>query len=133
MHNTIKQATRTPINRLTKLYSDQKLEMSALDVFKHSIAFVKGELLREMDKQGILSTTLKTQTVKENEIGWVLTVPAIWDFTAKQFMREAAKMVTIYIRWGRTGLKCLIIYHPPISQCSVPFRHSQGLLEMFHY
>jgi hypothetical protein len=66
--------------------------MSALDVFKHSIAFVKGELLREMDKQGILSTTLKTQTVKENEIGWVLTVPAIWDFTAKQFMREAAKM-----------------------------------------
>jgi hypothetical protein len=41
------------INRLTKLYSDQKLEMSALDVFKHSIAFVKGELLREMDKQKV--------------------------------------------------------------------------------
>ena len=109
--------------------------MSALDVFKHSIAFIKGELLRELKKQDILSTTLKTEPnkIKENEIGWVLTVPAIRDFTAKQFMREAAKRVTIYIRWGRTGLKCLIIYHPPISQCSVPFRHSQGLLEIFHY
>ena len=52
---------------MTKLYSDQKLEMSALDVFKHSIAFIKGELLRELKKQGILSTTLKTQIVKENE------------------------------------------------------------------
>jgi hypothetical protein len=38
------------INRLTMLYSDQKLEMSALDVFKHSIAFIKGELLRELKK-----------------------------------------------------------------------------------
>ena len=85
------------INRLTKIYSDQKLEMSALDVFKHSIAFIRREILKELDRQDILNTTLKTEANKilENEIGWVLTVPAIWDFTAKQFMREAAKRVTL--------------------------------------
>jgi len=97
--------------------------MSALDVFKHSIAFIKRLILTELDKQGVLNTTLKTEPKKinENEIGWVLTVPAIWDFTAKQFMREAAKRVTIYIGWGRTGLEFVfIIYHPLISQCSVP-------------
>ena len=81
--------------------------MSALDVFKHSIAFIKRLILTELDKQGVLNTTLEIEPKKinENEIGWVLTVPAIWDFTAKQFMREAAKRVTIYIGWGRTGLE----------------------------
>jgi len=83
-----------------------EVRKSALDVFKHSIAFIKRLILTELDKQGVLNTTLKTEPKKinENEIGWVLTVPAIWDFTAKQFMREAAKRVTIYIGWGRTGL-----------------------------
>ncbi|XP_052793952.1 heat shock 70 kDa protein 12A-like [Mya arenaria] len=34
-------------------------------------------------------------TIRENEIHWVLTVPAIWDNAAKQFMREAAKQAGI--------------------------------------
>ncbi|XP_063414965.1 heat shock 70 kDa protein 12A-like [Mytilus trossulus] len=32
----------------------------------------------------------KTDGIKPQEIDWVLTVPAIWSDTAKQFMREAA-------------------------------------------
>jgi hypothetical protein len=31
--------------------------------------------------------------IEENEITWVLTVPAIWRESAKQFMREAANAV----------------------------------------
>jgi len=31
--------------------------------------------------------------VFDNEITWVITVPAIWDNAAKQFMRDAATKV----------------------------------------
>lgn len=37
--------------------------------------------------------------IEENDVTWVITVPAIWRDSAKQFMREAANMVvsrTIY-------------------------------------
>ncbi len=33
--------------------------------------------------------------LKMNEIYWVITVPAIWDDNAKQFMREAAQKVIL--------------------------------------
>lgn len=33
--------------------------------------------------------------VKENNIRWVFTVPAIWSDAAKQFMTEAAVLVKI--------------------------------------
>lgn len=31
---------------------------------------------------------------EENDVTWVLTVPAIWDKPAKQFMEEAAEKVS---------------------------------------
>lgn len=31
---------------------------------------------------------------EENDVTWVLTVPAIWDEPAKQFMEEAAEKVS---------------------------------------
>ena len=37
----------------------------------------------------------KNLGVKENNIRWVLTVPAIWSDPAKQFMIEAAALVKI--------------------------------------
>ena len=33
--------------------------------------------------------------LKPDDIHWVLTVPAIWNDSAKQFMRLAAEQVTI--------------------------------------
>ena len=39
---------------------------------------------------------LYTVGVNMEDILWVLTVPAIWDDTAKMFMKEAAKLVIIY-------------------------------------
>lgn len=35
------------------------------------------------------------QTIEKRDIFWVLTVPAIWDDAAKQFMREAAVNVRL--------------------------------------
>ena len=59
----------------------------AIDVFAWSIKFLKEEcndLLTENDLR-----------ISDSEIQWILTVPAIWDESAKQFMRKAAELVPI--------------------------------------
>ena len=61
-------------------------EFPAIQVFSLSIKALKDHLLDTLEKQGF--------TVKPGEIRWVLTVPAIWSDSAKQFMREAAIMVS---------------------------------------
>ncbi|XP_052779782.1 heat shock 70 kDa protein 12A-like isoform X3 [Mya arenaria] len=53
-------------------------------VFALSIKYLKDDLL-SVSKDRIADAVL------QNEIHWVLTVPAIWDNAAKQFMREAAE------------------------------------------
>lgn len=53
-------------------------------VFKYSIEYLKDHLLAEIAK-----TTIGIQ-IDINDIKFILTVPAIWDDTAKMFMREAA-------------------------------------------
>lgn len=61
--------------------------LTALQVFKLSIKFLVDHLLETLDKQGT--------GVKHNEVQWVLTVPAIWRDTAKQFMRSSAEQAGI--------------------------------------
>lgn len=56
----------------------------AKDVFKHAIAFLRNDLKAEWAKQ------LKGE-IHDTDALWVLTVPAIWNETAKHFMREAAE------------------------------------------
>ncbi|KAK3588466.1 hypothetical protein CHS0354_004680 [Potamilus streckersoni] len=57
-------------------------KMLALDVFALSIKCLKNHLMKMLEKQGT--------GVGEEDIFWVLTVPAIWNDAAKQFMRKAA-------------------------------------------
>jgi len=38
--------------------------------------------------------------IKEGDVLWVLTVPAIWDDAAKVFMKEAAKQVGLVTTIG---------------------------------
>ena len=61
-------------------------KMKALTVFSKAIQYLKDDLLVEA-KKAVLN-------VKYDDVVWVLTVPAIWNDAAKQFMREAAQMVT---------------------------------------
>lgn len=65
--------------------------INALLVFAQSIRYLKDqaiEIIRERtgDKQYC-----------EKDIQWVITVPAIWKPAAKQFMREAACEVYIFL------------------------------------
>lgn len=60
-------------------------EMPALDIFAHAIRYLKDHLLKTLN--------LRTAVATINDILFVLTVPAIWDEKAKQFMRLAAKEV----------------------------------------
>ncbi|CAG2224049.1 unnamed protein product [Mytilus edulis] len=61
--------------------------MAAFDIFTHSIRYLKQQAEHLMREQGI-------DVGKEN-ISWVITVPAIWTDSAKQFMREAAEKASI--------------------------------------
>lgn len=73
------------LQRTVELADDKGLKMPALQVFSECIRYLKEHLLKLSTEKGI--------TLKVKDTHWVLTVPAIWDDSAKQFMREAAVMV----------------------------------------
>ena len=58
---------------------------------------------------------LKTKgiEIQDGDIEWVLTVPAIWNDPAKQFMRQAAEKVSCFKRLSRHEYlithKCFIL------------------------
>lgn len=62
-------------------------KLKAIKVFSYSIRFLKDDLIAEMNRRE------KDVKVTDQDIHWVLTVPAIWNDDAKQFMREAAEQV----------------------------------------
>ena len=63
----------------------------AIDVFGLAIKALVDHLLKMLEKQGT--------GVEMKEILWVLTVPAIWSDSAKQFMRKSAERVgTMHFR-----------------------------------
>lgn len=70
------------LRRRKKLTDDQGQQMLAIDVFSKSIAYLKRTLLKHI--------TDAVKDFRESDVHWVITVPAIWDDSAKQFMREAA-------------------------------------------
>lgn len=57
-------------------------------IFELSIEELIGHLMAEIKKQGA--------PVEPHEIQWVLTVPAIWTDTAKEFMRKSAEKAGIH-------------------------------------
>ncbi|XP_056013353.1 heat shock 70 kDa protein 12B-like isoform X2 [Ostrea edulis] len=70
------------LKRTTTIKDVNGEEMPAMTIFTMAIKYFKDHLMG----------TLKSRVVNitEDVILWVLTVPAIWDDGAKQFMREAA-------------------------------------------
>ncbi|XP_061165022.1 heat shock 70 kDa protein 12B-like [Saccostrea echinata] len=86
------------LTKAVKIKSIDGKEMVALDVFSAAIKFLRGHLLHTLEN--------RATGVRETDIQWVLTVPAIWDDPAKQFMREAA------VRAGISGDQLLIALEP---------------------
>ncbi|KAL4234288.1 hypothetical protein ACF0H5_005939 [Mactra antiquata] len=56
--------------------------ISALKVFAISIRFLKGHLLNALRMRG--------KEISTEDIKWMITVPAMWNDTSKQFIRQAA-------------------------------------------
>ncbi|KAL4230096.1 Heat shock 70 kDa protein 12A [Mactra antiquata] len=61
--------------------------MKALEVIAISINYLKNHLKKVVDN--------RIKSIEEDDIHWVLTVPAIWSDGSKQFMREAAELAGI--------------------------------------
>ena len=59
--------------------------LSAVDVFTLSMKALIEHLLSMLKKH--------RKIIRNDEIQWILTVPAIWTDTAKQFMRTSAEKV----------------------------------------
>ncbi|XP_014882501.1 heat shock 70 kDa protein 12A-like, partial [Poecilia latipinna] len=64
-------------------------EMKALTVFKEALRFLKEDALKTIQQN------TEGRNFTASDFTWVLTVPAIWDHSAKQFMREAATQAGI--------------------------------------
>ena len=78
--------------------------MNALKVFSSMIKCLADHFKTESKKQDIL---------KDTEIGWVITVPAIWNEKAKQFMQAAAIEVGI--------VNCNVTFNGQASECHLTF------------
>ena len=68
------------------LKDDRGNAMKAIIVFSQSIKFLKDHFINAVNKTGRFR-------LKNEDIHWILTVPAIWKDDAKQFMRAAARQV----------------------------------------
>ena len=64
---------------------EQGKPFPAITVFAESIRFLKDHLLERMRK--------RIASIKDTDIDWVVTIPAIWEESAKQFMILAANQV----------------------------------------
>lgn len=73
----------------TILYDVNGKRAEAKTVFAHSIRFLRDEAVKFIRQE------TGDDGFKVDDILWVLTVPAIWNPRAKQFMREAAYEVKI--------------------------------------
>lgn len=71
------------LNRDTLLEARNRKRLRALDIFSKALKYLKDRALERIHEQSGVEYTAK-------EVRWVVTVPAIWKQSAKQFMREAA-------------------------------------------
>ena len=62
--------------------------VKALDLFSVCLAFLGDKAMECINASG-----QRGKTYESRDVQWVVTVPAIWEPTAKEFMREAAYKV----------------------------------------
>ncbi|XP_063415832.1 heat shock 70 kDa protein 12A-like [Mytilus trossulus] len=73
-----------------KIKDELGKEIEALKVFQYAIKFLKDHLFKSISD--------KRKGIMEKDLHYVLTAPAIWETSAKQFMREAATLAGIRSR-----------------------------------
>ncbi|CAC5421340.1 unnamed protein product [Mytilus coruscus] len=75
------------LNEKTKIRDCTDKEMLAIEVFSGGIRYLKVHLITHFKE--------RIPHLREADIHWVLTVPAIWDEAAKKFMRKSAEKAGI--------------------------------------
>ncbi|XP_060556060.1 heat shock 70 kDa protein 12A-like [Ruditapes philippinarum] len=105
---TLNRKLSEKINRNLMLEDETGRSLLAIDVFAMSIRFLKDDLLETCNKR-------ISGPIVAREVQWVLTVPAIWNDGAKQFMREAA------LRAGIEGRRLTLALEP--ESASIYCRH----------
>lgn len=79
------------VHRKTQCVDISGRSVDAASVFTHSIWYLKKHMLEALNESHAFEITIA-------DIDFVITVPAIWDDTAKMFMREAAiKVSNLYL------------------------------------
>ncbi|XP_071528286.1 uncharacterized protein [Panulirus ornatus] len=71
------------LSRETLLEAANGRKVPALEIFTYALRYFRDHALRELSDQAGVA-------VLEEDVRWVITVPAIWSHPAKQFMRTAA-------------------------------------------
>ncbi|XP_021345557.1 heat shock 70 kDa protein 12B-like isoform X2 [Mizuhopecten yessoensis] len=78
---------RRRLGRSLKLKDAHGNSMAAMDIFSDAIRYLKDHFLTTLNNS--------VKGTSEDDVHWILTVPAIWSDAAKQFMREAAEQAGI--------------------------------------
>jgi hypothetical protein len=76
------------LNKDTTIKAANGRPFLALTVFAHALKFFHDHALQELSDQSATN-------IVNDDIRWVITVPAIWKAPAKQFMRLAAYQVIV--------------------------------------
>ena len=71
------------LNKDTCIKAANGKTMPAMTIFSHALKFFKDHALQELSDQSAIK-------ILNEDVKWVITVPAIWKAPAKQFMRTAA-------------------------------------------
>ncbi|KAL3879164.1 hypothetical protein ACJMK2_031473 [Sinanodonta woodiana] len=101
------------LSQNTLLQEEHGKCLPALKVFSCAIMYLKNDVLKPLQ-------TMVEGGIKESEIKWIITVPAIWDDKAKQFMREAAILAGIDNRQLHLALEpeaaSILCRHLPVQK-----------------
>ncbi|GLD68314.1 heat shock 70 kDa protein 12A-like protein [Lates japonicus] len=98
--------------------------MKALKVFTEALRYLKEDALKT-----ISANTAGAKFIA-SDFTWVLTVPAIWDPSAKQFMREAATQAGIVTK--ATEDKLVIALEPEAASVWCKKLPSEGFIAQNH-
>ena len=91
-------------------------QVSAVTVFANALCYFKELFMQELYDQS-------SSGIVENVIRWVITVPAIWSQSAKQFMRLAAYEVCVCVCVRVCVCVCVCV-------CSCDYKITMGYIEV---
>jgi len=98
-----------------------RLQCDSTAFVNYSLGYVVASLrsngASESDsRDGVKMIFSRGTVIIDSDYHWVLTVPAIWEDAAKQFMREAAEKVGSFL-FSRTNVVCLLCLYFSTSHC----------------